>query len=226
VDLTQQLLDLLTAVGTMGAAAFAGWAALTSQKAATASSQMVGLERARDIDAREEERLHQARLVMVDCATNSVVDEAGHPVGVDLVIRVVNAGREPIHRVRLKAIAGEVTWGPQLVGNLAPGMAYTLVARMNASGDIENTDGIVRFVDTRQRAWIRSARGTLTEDNDRGLASWIDEGRRFAASAAGLSEPERGWIPENSLLAAVHEFREVLNLDPDGRARPSAPTSP
>lgn len=209
-----QVLDLVMAGGTVGAAAFAGWAALTSGRAAKTSSKMVELERDRDVAAREEDWFHQARLVIADCVTGPVLDDSGNSVGVDLVLRVVNAGREPIHRVRLKAVSGEATWGPQLVGNLAPGMAYTLVVRMHTSGDIENTDGIVRFVDTKQRAWIRTARGTLTKDDDHGLDAWIDEGRRFAARAEALTAPERGWIPENSLIDAVYAFRETFDLEP------------
>ncbi|MHA7174857.1 hypothetical protein ACX80B_17515 [Arthrobacter monumenti] len=109
----QLIVEILTAVGTMAAAGFAGWAAYTSRNAAKASAEMVALERDRDVGNREEERLHQARLVTVDCGTAPVADAAGYPIGVDLMLRVTNAGREPIHKVRLKATAGTATWGPR-----------------------------------------------------------------------------------------------------------------
>ncbi len=56
---------------------------------------MVALERERDSYAREEERLHQARLVTVDYGTAPVIAAAGEPIGVDVMLRVTGRVKSP-----------------------------------------------------------------------------------------------------------------------------------
>jgi hypothetical protein len=183
-------LQYLTAFGTIGAATFAGVAAFMTRRAATASRGLVELERWRETRTIDELRTRHARRV--------VVDLNGQPVTVrgrqayDFILSVVNAGHDPVFKVRLKAHIGDATWGPQLLGNMSPGQQIHLMARIYTDGDWSNIDGFARVRDTDDRAWIVSARGERVEDSPAGLDQWIADGHAFATRE--MSAHERGSI--------------------------------
>lgn len=172
------LLDWLTAAGTIGAATFAGWAAWSSATAARATRRMVEIERQRETDRVEVERTAQAKRLSVNLITESLHDEQGLRA-VDFNLVITNASDSPVFKVRMKVVAGDGVWGPQLVGNFVPGQHVELYARIYTRSDLGNTDAAVRFIDVNGRAWVASARTAAMPDGD-DPSQWISDGQAFA----------------------------------------------
>jgi hypothetical protein len=188
----QSTLDVVTAVGTVGAAVFAGWAALSSARAARVSRDLVLLERERDQERLEEAKWRQARRVTVDAGFQTVLDDRDRWLGVDAFARVTNASGAPISKVRVKMACDPEQWGPQLVGTIAPGDHIEIVARLLAPLQTGEFNSLVRFVDVDGRGWVLDARGVLAPDVDDNLAAWIEDGRHFAERE--MSPEQRGTI--------------------------------
>lgn len=184
-----QALDVILAIGTLGTAIFAGWAASSSRQAARASRDLARLEAEREERAAEDLHWRHARCVTVDLFTEEVADH-GRRRGFDVLLTVTNAGVEPVRKARLKVLMGDAVWGPQLVGTITPGQSVRLTARLLTTADEANTDGLVRFTDARGNSWVTGARRPLAEDPPENLGAWIDEGRAFAQR--DLSPAERG----------------------------------
>lgn len=121
---------LATAVGTVGAAIFAGLAARVAAASAAASRDLVALERQRDVASAEASRWRQARRVTGDTRGQQVFDRAGEPVGWDVSTVVTNASTDPIFKTRIKIMGDDEHWGPQLTGTLAPGHTIEVIARI------------------------------------------------------------------------------------------------
>jgi hypothetical protein len=207
----QSALDVVTATGTVGAALFAGWAALSSARAARASRDLVLLERERDQERLEEGKWRQARRVTVDAGFQTVLDDSDTLLGVDAFARVTNASGAPISKVRVKMACDSEQWGPQLVGTISPGDHIEIIARLLAPLRPGEFNSFVRFVDVDGRAWVLDARGVLAPDLDGNLEGWIEDGRHFAERE--MSPEQRGTIAGAS--PAMPDL-EVWRLQFDG----------
>lgn len=170
-------LDWATAIGTVGAAVFAGFAAVVSAVSTRQTRDIVEIERDRDRDAAERARLEQVKAVMVGMNTEEVFD-GDRRIGADCRLVLTNGSSLPIYKARLKMIVGGVVWGPQLVGDVAPGQRVEVYARILTTEDQADTDALVRFTDARGEAWVCSARGRR-EPDPTDVQAWIDEGMSF-----------------------------------------------
>lgn len=107
---TADVMDLLTAIGTIGAAAFAGWAAFSSRASARASVRLTEAEERR----RDKEAADEAKAVTSMMMTENLYDENGAHVETDVFLRVSNDSIRPALRTRIRVTADdEVVWGPQ-----------------------------------------------------------------------------------------------------------------
>jgi hypothetical protein len=177
-------INVATAVGTVGAAVFAGIAARTAGRSAEASRQLVVLERQRDDAAHEVSLWRQAQRVTVDTRGRQLLDNLGGIVGWDVSTFVTNASSDPIFKTRIKIVTGDRWWGPQLTGTLGPGQSIEVIARIYSSSDRLN--GLVRFVDVEGREWVANSQTAVEPDPD--VQRWIDEGREFAERTLGGHE--------------------------------------
>ena len=180
---SDEIREWVIALGTIGAAVFAGWAAFSASSSARKTHDIVDIERTRDAERAEAARTAQAKRVVIDLQTVTLYagPEAAEHVGVDLKLMVTNSSDTPIFKVRLKVQAGAAVWGPQLIGNIRPGQEIELYARIYTAADLADTDAFVRFVDANDRAWVGTARGPVTPDSD-DPSRWIDDGRAWAES--------------------------------------------
>ncbi len=199
-------LQYVVAFGTLGAALFAGWAALTARAATRATRDLVSVERARDERAAEEARWRQARRVTVDLLGQEVTLPDGRPAH-DMHLRVTNSSPDPISKLRLKIVVGDATWGPQLVGTVYPYALVSVTARLITDAGSANSNAFVRFLDVEDRAWVANAR-TLVQPDDRSADDWIAEGRAFATRQ--LSVEERGTIDGMVVPPDLDEWRASL----------------
>lgn len=175
-------LDWATAIGTIGATVFAGWAAKASAASAKQTRDIVEIERRRDREAAEVAKTVQAKAVMVGMWTEGVFEDDLR-VGADCRLTLTNASQHPIFKARLKMTVGYAVWGPQLVGDMAPGQEVEVYARLLTTDEQLNTDGHVRFADVRGEAWVRPARGG-PEIDPTDVQVWIDEGARSRPTTA------------------------------------------
>ena len=184
--MVSDLVDWLTAAGTAGAAVFAGWAARSSSAAVRENRRLVDIELERDRQRSEAERTAQARRVSVTLMMEDLHNDDGL-AGVDFHLVVTNASDSPVFKVRLKVTAGDGVWGPQLAGNVVPGQQVELYARIYSTAPMSNSDALVRFVDTNDRAWVATSRAAA-EPTDDDLDDWISEGQGFARRQHDLYE--------------------------------------
>ena len=179
-------IDLAIAVGTVGAAVFAGIAARVAATSAEASRELVKLERERDSAAIEAAHWRQARRITVDVRGRQRSDYSDEPElepnAWDASCVVTNASVDPIFNARIKIVCDDERWGPQLVGTLAPGQRIEVIARIMTRSP--NLNGQVRFVDVEGQGWVADGQNPVRPDDD--LTRWIDDGREFA---------ERGHLP-------------------------------
>jgi hypothetical protein len=91
-------LDYLIAIGTVGAAAFAAYAALVSRRAAAAAIDLVRVESGRDTRAADEAMWRQARRVAVDMRATPVPHPSPHELVVELGIW--NTSADPMLKCR------------------------------------------------------------------------------------------------------------------------------
>ena len=161
-------IDFLTAIGTLGAAAFAGWAAFSSRASARASVRLTETEERR----REQEAADEAKAVTSMMMTENLYDEAGVHVETDVFLRVSNDSGRPALRTRIWITANdEVVWGPQLLGVLGPGRHVELRVRVDCAGDTR-FGGQARFYDIHDRAWVAPVSGATVATSE-GLDDWI-----------------------------------------------------
>jgi hypothetical protein len=113
--------------------------------------------------------------------------------------------------VRIKVVAGEGAWGPQLVGNVAPGDAVELTTRIRAESPTDNVDASIRFVDAHGLAWVASARGEL-EPELSSVTTWIDAGRVFAQR--DLPPIERGTLAGHIAPPDFDEWASQFDINP------------
>jgi hypothetical protein len=170
-------LQYVVAFGTLGAAIFAGAAALAARNSTAAAKDLIELERGRDERQAEEALWRHARCVTA--TVHSAVRDVDGRTAYDVHLMVHNAGSAPILFPRVKLLAGGVEWGPQVLGALGPNQRGGVVARIFSEADSEDMNGFVGFADINGNYWLRDARGSLSpspEVRDR----WIDDARRFA----------------------------------------------
>ena len=190
-------LDYVVGVGTLGAAVFAGVAARTARDANRATRAIVGLETARDEQRRDEVLSHHPRRVSLELGSRSLADENGGAVGQDLQMIVLNPTPDPMFKCRLKMIAGDATWGPQLIGTIGPGERVLAAARLFTTVDVANTNGLVRFVDIHGNAWVVEARGPFRPDEPSADA-WVAEHSNWIRNP--LRPEERGTVIGGSVV--------------------------
>jgi hypothetical protein len=207
-------LQAVAAVGTAVAALFAGWAAWIARRSAEASRDLVKLELERDLRSAEEARWRQARRVTVDLMGQEVFLPPDNTPAHDMYLVVLNGSTDPISKVRLKIVGGDAVWGPQLVGNVAPGNQVTLIARLITSRDTDNADAFVRFVDIEGRPWVANARTSVGPDES-GIDTWIAEGRAFGER--NLTAAERGTISGAVGPPDLESWRQEVDSEPDWR---------
>lgn len=195
-----EILDWLTAAGTVGAAVFAGWAALSSASAVRENRRLIAIERQRDLDRSDAERTEQAKRVSVVLVTQDAVIHDRQVV--DFHMLLTNSSSGPLFRTRIRVDIGDKTWGPQLIAKLGAGERFELFARVYTPGSIDNANAIVRFFDANERAWVATARaGSVPAGDD--LGDWITAGQEFAmlsrdpyerGTSYGGPEPDlEGW---------------------------------
>lgn len=194
-------IDYIAGLSTAGATIFAGWAALSARSAAAQTRRLVDVEKARDARAEREAEWRQARRMLVELAYEEIVFEDGR-TAYDFHLSVHNTGHDPVFKARIKAVIGDQTWGPQLIGAIPPGHKVGLIARIFAQ-DANHTDnnGYVRFTDTEGRAWIVAARGSAVRTNEP-VDTWIDDGRAFGSQPR--TREERG---------QTYGVEQILDLD-------------
>jgi hypothetical protein len=197
VDAGPLWLQYMIGFGTLGAAIFAGVAAFVARRSTRAAEQLIKLESGRDERAAEDALWHQARRISVDVMSKAVtLANARRAYDIGLVVR--NASVDPVFKCRLKIIAGDALWGPQLVGTLAPGDRIIVMARLVTDANDTNTNGFVRFMDANSRAWVAEARGPLVSDQQSANA-WVADAQLFAQRT--LTPEERG-----SVYGGTHEL--------------------
>ncbi|MDB4954245.1 MAG: hypothetical protein JWO36_1814, partial [Myxococcales bacterium] len=131
VDNAPTWLQYAVAFGTVGAAVFAGWAALVARRSAQAAMRLVTVETERDARERGQAFRRQAQRVSVDVAMASH-EPAGGRQALDVLMAVMNASADPVLKVRVKIAVGDTVWGPQLIGTIAPGSRIVAIARLFA----------------------------------------------------------------------------------------------
>lgn len=204
---TADAIDVLTALGTLGAAAFAGWAAFSSRASARASVRLTEAEERR----RQQEAADEAKAVTSMMMTEDLFDEVGVHVMTDVFLRVSNDSSRPALRTRIRVTADEeVVWGPQLLGVLGPGQHVELRVRLDRAGDTRFS-GQARFYDIHDRAWVAPVSGATVASSD-GLDAWIPsmdaqremQSRRpyYRGQTIGLTFPDFGdWRAEMDALS-------------------------
>lgn len=190
VDAGPLWLQYLVAFGTVGAALFAGWAAWSARTATRSTRDLVNVERTRDERAAEEARWRQARRVTVDLLGQGVTLPDGRGAH-DMHVRITNSSPDPISKVRLKIVAGDATWGPQLFGTVYPYAQVLVTARLVTEVDSDNANAFLRFLDVENRVWLANAR-TLVQPDESPVEDWIADGGKFAK--LDLSVEERGTV--------------------------------
>ena len=196
---TSDWINLATAIGTVGAAWYAGRAARVAATSADASRELVKLERERDIAAIEAAHWRQARRVTVDVRGRQLWDEQGEAIAWDAGCVATNASVDPIFKARIKIVSDDERWGPQLVGTLAPGQSIEVTARIFTRSP--NFNGQVRFVDVEGQGWVADGQNPVRPDDD--LTRWIDDGREFAER--DLTPHEQGTLTRTD-YASMPDF--------------------
>jgi hypothetical protein len=169
--------DYLVAFGTVGAAAFAGWAALTARISVNRAKELIDLEHGRDQRSADEALWRHARRLTVTLTVQQLSDEPG-VIYAQLV--VLNSSPDPFLRSRIKLTAGGLTtWGPQLVGPILPNVPIELRVRMETDAALTNPSALVRVIDVNGNPWISDAQGGLRADTDEAVDEWIREGREW-----------------------------------------------
>ena len=204
---TADVIDFLTAIGTLGAAAFAGWAAFSSRASARASVRLTEAEERR----REQEAADEAKAVTSMMMTENLYDEAGVHVETDVFLSVSNDSGRPALRTRIRVTADEqVVWGPQLLGVLGPGQHVELRVRVDRAGDTR-FGGQARFYDIHDRAWVAPVSGATVASSE-GLDVWIpsaeeqremqSRGPYYRGQTTGLTFPDfDDWRAEMDTLS-------------------------
>lgn len=182
--------QILIAIGTLAAAAFAGWAAFAAAKSAKETRDLVAVELGRDARQAEEALWHYVRRLSVELRVGPV--DASGVSAVDVILDVVDEGSAPMFNTRFKVELGGATWGPGLVGTLRPGIPVRLTARIyNPGTDQSVWNAYVRTLDVNGNYWVIDAKGERKLDPDE-TQRWIDDGRAFAQRQ--LSVEERGTL--------------------------------
>jgi hypothetical protein len=204
----------LIAFGTVGAALFAGWAALSARNSTAEARALIKLERSRDERAEEEAHWRQARRLSIEQMIEPGTLDDGRSA-VDTRVVVTNLSGDPLLRSRLKIMIGSATWGPTLIGTLRPGQPVQLIVRLIQSTPLAPTDEVnayARVNDVQGIAWIVDARGNVAQDDPAGLQRWIEEGA--VAAARPMTPEERGTIDgaiyDPSL--SLEEWREQFQV--------------
>jgi hypothetical protein len=183
-------LQYVAALGTAGAAIFAGWAAFTARSATKATSDLVKVEVGRDRKTAEESLWRQARRITVELAHSAIVLPDGRQ-GNDVHAIVHNASSDPVSKIRLKVVVGESTWGPQLLGTLQPSQTITLTARIVTKGPSADVNAFVRFYDIEEHPWIANAQ-TFVQPDVVATDDWISQSTAWGRR--NHSPAERGII--------------------------------
>ena len=112
---------------------------------------------------------------------------------VDVRLTLLNGSSDPFHFCRVKITAAEVTWGPQLVGTLAPGAIVDVRVQLLATtADIFDANAWARVTDANGGQWIVDVRGSRVADTTEGRRKWIEEGAAFAS--LDLTPEQRGTV--------------------------------
>lgn len=207
-------IQLVTAVATVGAVTMAWSSARSSRAAARSAAEAVQFEQRRAREEAEAELLRQPRQVLVDLTSGDVLNSEGQ-VALDCWCRVTNGSTQPIKRVRIRFGTDDAQWGPQLLGNLAPGATRTILARIYLrDAPIGSFSASARFVDARDESWIVTSGGQLAPDSADGLNRWIEDGKKTSNRAVALTDAERGIVLEVDFQEDIQKFRSTFGLSP------------
>lgn len=203
-------LDYISGLSAAGAAAFAGWAAISARSAAVETRRLVEVERDRDDRAAREAEWRQARRMTVELSYWDIELDDGR-TAYDFHLAIQNAGTDPVFKARIKVVISGQAWGPQLIGAIPPGHRVGLIARV-FSKDEERAEynGFVRFTDTEGRAWIVSAQGRVVRAEDP-VEVWIDEGRAYISQPRTLEEQGTTYGIEQ--IVDIDAWRESMAHD-------------
>ncbi len=194
-------LQYAVALGTVGAAIFAGVAARVAATATRATRDLVELETTRDQVTQNEALWRQARRVTVDMQLQTPHD-CDRPAA-DVFVQVSNWSPDPLRHLRLKVAVGDCSWGPQLLGTLGPHGRLTLHARLFSVGE---PTAVARFADVEGRYFVVDAGRTLEQDV-RPTEVWIAEGRSWATRTPDtMSVEERGILGGDYAKADFESF--------------------
>jgi len=147
-------LELATSIGTIGAALFAGVAAWIAAASASASRELVKIERARDEAQEDLSRVRQARSTLLDMRIEPDVRASR-----GIQVMIVNAGSEPAYQCRIKVVHATEVWGPISCGTLAPRDTLNAVFGLDfftqgAPIDLFQLEASATFVDARGQHWL------------------------------------------------------------------------
>jgi hypothetical protein len=164
--------QVLLAVGTMGAAIAAAWAAFAANRSAAATQKLVSLEAERRSEESEDRIWRQARNVHVQTLFEAYdADIPGAELGLHSVVHNDSVG--PIRSTRFRVLVeGSITI-KRLVGNISPSGERS---ESFALTDVDPAEVVVecRFIDALDRAWIRTDRGQLRQAEE-DLDMWMTE---------------------------------------------------
>jgi hypothetical protein len=179
---------------------------------------MVEVERARDAQAGEA----QARRVALDLVGRTEQLPNGS-LAFDFHVRIINDSPEPLTKARLRVVdAGELKWGPQLIGTIRAVSEAGLIARIYEN--VTDPNAFLRFADVQGNYWVASARDPVKRD-DRTTDEWVAEGRKLWASRT-LSPEERGTLTGSTVdrmpdfdewLASSQSNGDAWSPDPEAR---------
>lgn len=210
-------LDLATSLGTIGAALFAGAAAWVAADSASASRELVAIERARDDTLEQLSRVRQARSTLLDMR---IEPDVRSNRGIQVMI--VNAANDPAYQCRIKVLHAGDAWGPIGCGTLAPRDTLNAVFALNfftqgAPVDPFKLEVVATFVDARGQHWLLQRDAEPRNLSSDEIANWRHENLIWELQRLPtLDWASTGVSGPTSLGNALEDFRALRQ----SKARP------
>lgn len=216
-----------TIVGTMatvGAALFAGWAALAAAASARASRDLVAVERERDHRLQEQERNRQALCVYPTLSVQSPSSDQ-HPRGMGGIL--TNAGNEPVLDAAIRLKRGSLTWGPRSLAGVPPqNRVITFLPESyfhGAFGSPGETRVEILFQDIRGVHWIRALDSMPRPASQPELDEWRSACREWDSSDFMTDPWARGFFTRNPKPITFGDWRNEVEARFGSLAESTAP---